>query len=341
MRGKDEKGSAPEDALQAASIRRLTGLSDRQLHEWDKRGAFTHERQEGGQRKVTVWDAMALKIASAIRTRYSIPVTKLGALVRWMTGRERSGAHASIMMLCGDYIPTTQSQADFFGELVALAGDPPPGLEILKQLPRLHEEADALDGPDLNPFVHRLAGALVPLYQAMGEMTTGFPTYLISNLESHQLVGEPWMMELIRAEAVPPDPLIIRVDEHINEALRLAGGKGFPVRHREQDIEPAPGESLEEKERQVLEVLRQRDFQSMTISPFNDGYRMEISRDLPVSQAEEIERLIESHDYQSILVKRRHGKVQRLTQTESITTSDSADGKTLHRDPKSERPRDA
>ena len=318
--------------LRAGQLRDLTGLSDRQLHEWDKRGALPHDRPKGGQRRLSVWDGMAVKIVAAIRDRYQLPLTRLRSLLQWMIGNNPSDFDQILSLLAVSMpIPKTQAQADFFGHLAHLSQQPPPRIGILKEVPELLSRADTLGHPSARSSVHQLAAGLVPLYRALGEMTIGFPVFLVTDLQSHSFVNEPMLIDQVRAGVVPESFLVIRVDEHVNAVLTTAGCSAVSIPHRASELEEIPGEILEEKERYVLELLRQRNFDRIVIEPKGRAYRIEIDRDARDAEAAKVEDLMQSHAYGSVLVKWRDGKIARLTRTESILTPDSADGKTPHR----------
>ena len=66
----------------AGDARRVTGLSSRQLNDWDQRGALPHERDsEAGWRKFSARQLFALLVAAEIRKQFGIPVERL----KWMT----------------------------------------------------------------------------------------------------------------------------------------------------------------------------------------------------------------------------------------------------------------
>ena len=324
-------GGEPHGPLRAAKLRELTGLSDRQLHEWDKRGALPHDRPKGGHRRVNTWEAMALKILAAIRDRYQIPLTKLLPLLEWAIGNSPSKVDRLRAFFPANLVVGSQAEADFASQLRSLALQSPSGVSILNDLPELIARAKAIGNPGLTSAVHRLAGGLAPLYRVLGEMSIGFPVFLITNLDRHIFGGEPLLIDYVRAGALPKDSLVIRVDEHINAVLQAAGVQTLPIRHRAAEIREVEGEALEEGERIVLDLLRQRDFERITILPKDHAFRIEITRELAASEAAEIGELIRSHEYQSVLVKMRHGEMTRLSQTVSILAPNSADGKTPHR----------
>jgi hypothetical protein len=238
----------------------------------------------------------------------------------------------AIAAVASDHIvPQTQQAADLVGDLVGIATDQPRGLEVLERRDELLARAGALDDPKMEWAVHQLCAALMPLYGALGELSAGFPVFLVTNLESHLFVSEPGLVDHAREAALPENPMLIRVDPIINRVLTKSGGAALPVQHRVSGISDVDGESLDAREQTVIDLLRERKFSKMTIFPRGQIYRIEVTSDLPDVKAEEIANLIQSHDYGSVLVKNRNGQIQRLTQTISIQTPASDDGTIPHR----------
>ena len=76
-----------EPALAASELLELTGLTYRQLNEWDKRDALPHDRKgESGWRRLNGWQAMALSIASDLRRRFGVPVGMSRGVISWLLG---------------------------------------------------------------------------------------------------------------------------------------------------------------------------------------------------------------------------------------------------------------
>ncbi len=75
--------SAQDDKpFAAGDVRRMTGLSSRQLNDWDQRGALPHGRKsEAGWRKFSPRQIFALIVAAEVRKQFGVPVERL----KWMT----------------------------------------------------------------------------------------------------------------------------------------------------------------------------------------------------------------------------------------------------------------
>ena len=85
----DQEASILEPSLGASDLRALTGLSYRQLNEWDKKGALAaHRASERSWRKVSWALAYSLRIVADLRDAHDISFKKQRELVRWIAGIE-------------------------------------------------------------------------------------------------------------------------------------------------------------------------------------------------------------------------------------------------------------
>ena len=67
-----------EKELSTRTVKKLTGLTDRQLTDWDHRGAIPVNRESrGGWRRYSPLDVFLLMICWEIRDKFSVPVEKL------------------------------------------------------------------------------------------------------------------------------------------------------------------------------------------------------------------------------------------------------------------------
>jgi hypothetical protein len=71
-----------EQPFSAGDVRRVTGLSSRQLNDWDQRGVLPHARTgDAGWRKFSPRQMFALMVAAEARKQFGVPVERL----KWMT----------------------------------------------------------------------------------------------------------------------------------------------------------------------------------------------------------------------------------------------------------------
>ena len=66
---------------------KLTGLTYRQLNEWDSRGLLPHTRTgKTGWRRVTKWQAISIRIVADLHSEFGIPLARLSRLRQWLSG---------------------------------------------------------------------------------------------------------------------------------------------------------------------------------------------------------------------------------------------------------------
>ncbi len=69
-----------------------TGLTYRQINDWDARGALPHSRRgKRGWRAFSIQDVVALRLAREFRDDFSTPLTLLGSLIHWLVGEPWDG----------------------------------------------------------------------------------------------------------------------------------------------------------------------------------------------------------------------------------------------------------
>jgi len=92
--------NSPDEADQtftAGDLKRLIGLTYRQLNDWESRAGVLVSGREGneGWRKFTAEHMLALAVCSALRRQFSLPLDKLGELRRWLMGvrKDRTMLH--------------------------------------------------------------------------------------------------------------------------------------------------------------------------------------------------------------------------------------------------------
>jgi len=146
-----------ESAFSAGDVRRATGLSSRQLNDWDARGALPHAREgDAGWRRFTSRDIFVLMVCAEMRKRFGVPVDQLKVMKEWMLTGEANHLAAAIeiigtlgvdVWILTDFDTTFIMDSDLemhslFGMGVAGAGN--DGFVLLK----------------VNPIVNKLLGAL-------------------------------------------------------------------------------------------------------------------------------------------------------------------------------------
>ena len=84
----------------AGDVKKLAGLSYRQLNDWESRGAIPSERPtEGSWRKFSAKELFAVMICSEIRQRYGIPVEKIRYVHDFMMTEKANHLAAAIRLM--------------------------------------------------------------------------------------------------------------------------------------------------------------------------------------------------------------------------------------------------
>jgi hypothetical protein len=162
-----------------------------------------------------------------------------------------------------------------------------------------------------------LAGvAVLPLLEAVRLVIGGFAVYLVSDLKEGYFLDEMSYLEQGRSDSLPESALVVRIDPYINEVLKRVTDKTHPVTIRAADLVCL--EELSKVEVEIVELLRKRDFDRVVVEPRGGGFRLEFQCDVSAEGAEEVVRLLEEHEYQSVTVKKQSGKIVRVTQSVSL-----------------------
>ena len=381
-------GELHEPIFRARDLREVAGLSYRQLNDWDKRGAFPHQRTAKGEwRRVNALQAMALRIVSELRRRFGIPLQKQHHLLRWMFGEAPAPRdyvlldHATDLLFAftpeeeargegldaaskrahrelarrrlsdrdlgsrgadpaasGGHRPQVEYSEEAHMEVMSLAfvprlvgrGWPPAeaqdfarrfsalsvlrnfGLDSFSEVAALLKAAEQNDDELALLAARTLGSALLPLYEALGLMTTGFPVFLLTDLDQALFLSEDDLFDMVRESRLPSPALILQVSDHINVVLRAAGKEPLEVTRRTADLHRTDDAERLEKERRVLAFLQARDFDCVTIESEERCYRMIREPEMTAQDERWIAEILASHHYRSITVEKGDDEPVRL-----------------------------
>jgi hypothetical protein len=83
----DPKTEQAEEPITAGKLKEVSGLSSRQINEWDSRDALPSQRDgERGWRRTTLSQAVAVTIAAKVNKTFGTPVGELRPMIAWMQG---------------------------------------------------------------------------------------------------------------------------------------------------------------------------------------------------------------------------------------------------------------
>lgn len=323
-----------ESDLGSGALRSVAGLTPRQVNEWASRGALPSSRNGSrGWRRVNAWQLMALRIVSHLHSEFGIPIGKLRNVQHWMIGEEPSWIDSIQMELAqfaagriAEAVP--EEHRELGTRLLALAEGGFQGLGAMPEIQWLLNAANQLGDYQISSAIRNLASAMVPLYEALGSMTTGYPTFLATNLTSDMMfIDELRLVEMTRSGALPKPCIIVRVSDDINAVFEARGMKPVEVHMKASDVVSAGDLSLDEQEKMALDLIRKRDFDRLIVTNKNGGLRFEAESDLSAGEEAAIIQTLREHDYQTVTIKKSGGGIVRLTQAISLKTPEGRNGK--------------
>jgi hypothetical protein len=92
-----EKPEAPDPTLTAGDVKNATGMSYRQLNDWDSKGALPGQReQEAGWRKFTPREIFAIMVCREIRSRFGTSLESLRWVQNFMLQDGADHLHAAL-----------------------------------------------------------------------------------------------------------------------------------------------------------------------------------------------------------------------------------------------------
>lgn len=365
-----------EAVLAARGLRKLTGLTYRQLNEWDRRAALPNHREGEGWRRVTGWHALSLAVTSDLHNRFGVPLVRQRGLTRWLLGEDSTFLQAMQLHMAEDRLAAISA-----GEAEAIAGalhargqqgrglaEPgeeaasvqyPPLLDDLaRELSRrlvgrgwppslaagfatkfvavseqrirgldgataaidLIAQAKAVGDATAGGAARILGVATLPLYHALVLAQAGHDAFLVTDLQSHQILDGETYVANIRAGVLPASAFVVRLNPPLDRVLeQVATWRLPPARSTKQNDTNAD-------ERRILELIRGRDFARLSVEPLRAGFRLQVEREVPADDPEAVARLIAEHPYQSVTAKVRDGRLARLVQAVSEFTGAAADG---------------
>jgi hypothetical protein len=163
--------------------------------------------------------------------------------------------------------------------------------------------------------VEMVGSSLFPLLDAVGLMSSGSPVLLVTDLEDSYFVTEATYLEWVSQNVLPELSIVLRADQHINAVLATVG-KSMPVTRRQ--AQGAREGALSVEERQVLDLLRSRNFDRVSIEPKGGGYHLEVQRNVSAQNAREITKILTEHSYQTVVIKTQDGRITRISQSVSM-----------------------
>jgi DNA-binding transcriptional MerR regulator len=312
---------SPDDVDQtftAGDLKRLIGLTYRQLNDWEKRAGALDSQREGneGWRKFSAEHMLALAVCASLRRQFSLPLEKLGELRRWLMGA-REDKHMERFAKEGELI--SKGFEEDFSELFDETGS---------------FRIEALDD-DFNRFIfqqHIQARLNImrrwPIrYAYQSAKVFGETVYLYTDCEdTFMLYYEKNLSQLIALRALDRPILIVPLNklfDGINKALGQSPIKQdkFGAPYSEELRALNEREEVTEDERKVLELIRDRSFTRVNlVTDKGKVLRAETEGEISDAelrkQAKQIVSAVSAGDFATVSVQQANGEVVRLVRKE-------------------------
>ena len=257
----DDKRPAEDAEFRASDLREAAGLSYRQVHTWDSKGALPNQREgAAGWRKFTGREVFAIMVCSEIRRRFGAPVESLRFVRSFMLqekadhlrfAMEQMAMGMSVWLLTDlheTFIMDTDLEFDDLFRHGFFRGDHPQGFVLL----------------NVNSIVNRM-------------------------LESKGLPIRPISLDGVYAHvASVRSALQVRNSEEwqVLQSLRQRTFRRVTVEMKDGDVvhvsteeEHATG-GREVTEEQVIDLLKEQEYQTITVTK-HDGRIVRLNQTVP------------------------------------------------------------
>jgi len=242
---KEQVPETGNEDLRAEHVRKATGLSYRQLNDWDAKGVLPGNRQdETSWRRFSFKELFALLICSEIRKRFGVPLESL----RWVQSfmlQEGPNHYQAAVELIARYGFSVWLLTDL-RETFVMDSD----LELEHMFNMSYFRTGVVGGYillEINPLVNKILACLKnPI-----ELKTSFKTYKVVNEARRQCTAQNKQeIELLRL-----------VREHGSQNLSVHVKDGV-ITQVDVEKELATNKAVEEKD--ILRVLKDCDYGTFT-----------------------------------------------------------------------------
>lgn len=247
-----------ENDFKASDVKKLAGLSYRQLHNWDSKGTLPNKREgETGWRKFSPREIFVILVCSEIRERFGVPLESLRFVQSFMLQEKANHFLAAVELmkigltvyLVTDLKETFMMDSDLELEnllgLGFLRGDHPAGYIFLK----------------VNPIVNRILSCYEPPIELKAH------NELYKQIYALQKEGQP------RDQQEDEVLRLIREKEYRRILIHVKGGK---IIRADVDEEVDKADQLK-LEKNILDVIKSKKYQTVTVQ-VQDGKVVHIGR---------------------------------------------------------------
>jgi hypothetical protein len=260
MTPRQKKPDASEPTLTAAAVRDATGLSYRQLNDWDSKGTLPSQREQGSSWRRFTWrEIFILTISKEIRDRFGTPLESLAFVQKCMLQKGANHFQAAVeimqrgmvVFLLTDFRETFVMGSDVEFERLfrggMLRGSEDQGFIFIQVNSIVNRLLECLENPVALRIHNKFYGAIA---QAKAGMT----------------VRDQEELTVIRA---------VRDRDYKRIVLTKKGGEDM-VLEVEQEL-PTSGDA----KNKINDLLAEHDFQTVTVSRVA-GKNVRLVRKLPI-----------------------------------------------------------
>jgi hypothetical protein len=317
---KTESSEAKAPTFTAGDLKKLIGLTYRQLNDWESRAGILESERLSTERwrKFTTEQVLALATCAALRRQFSLPLEKLGELRRWLMGIRED------------------ENMDFYADIAdqIVAGVERDYADLLSLTGKAREEAlkDSASRYVLREYWSAKLDTLrrCPIRYAFQCVSLfGNTIYLYTDCEDiFMLLFEENFVSAI-AHRLHSKPLIIFPLNSIFNELNTTLGK--PLMKRDQWAPPL-SESLDKlyqreevttNEREALKLIRNKEYRRVSLVTNNGTViRAEVEGEVynkeQKKQAKKIISSITKGDFSNVSIQQANGELVRLVRKETI-----------------------
>ncbi len=319
--GKQEKTYAPgQDDLKASDVLKLAGLTYRQLHDWEQRAGILQIQRANTEswRKFTFEEVVALTICARLRERFALPLEKTGEIYAWLLGKKTNWGQDLAAKLAADYLKSIKKDP----KLSAIVSGQVEGLG--KKLEKDEE---------LQHVVMRYINAVIkintvrPVLHAFKMAQLGIPAYLMIGQGEAIIFDEDSLVRWIVQRFDEPI-IVFPLTKIISEICAIAKIPQFKLDQFFSSFQDYWNELRLDKEvtpseREVLHLIRERDYQSVTVH-IDGGEIVRLEREESLSTNErtrlekEIIKIVGEGTHQSVRLETFEGKIVRISRKQSV-----------------------
>jgi len=313
---KDEQGARLEDLLRLlvvetvppGSVQEASGLTYRQISEWDSRDVLPHHRTgDRGWRRFSGFEVIALCIVKKLRDSTGTPLVSLKPLLQWLLGQARGSIQESLLEKLTEQLRKAA---------VLIPESPLAALATPEDTTGYTKTA--------RQAAKRFARVAWPLVGLVQDASEGLSMFLVSDLDAFHIFCNQYQLADASRYGIgffERPSVVVPLNGVLNDALLTLGRQALPIRACDPETGEGAGEWLDAQEAAVVEAIREGNFRTLLLERARGGsIRLEIERTVEDATRHDIPRLLRQEEYQTVVVKVADGRIVRVVQRKSVKT---------------------